>query len=73
MQFVSKGYSLNEMSNSVSKKKKETRNVSKGHECPRLKNKRKLLTPDADGDGRTEGRKGVPLYALFTILRMTGA
>ena len=33
----------------------QTRIVSKGHGCPRLKNlKRKLLTSDADGDGRTE-------------------
>ena len=42
---------------------------------PPEKLKGKLLTPDADGDGRrrTDGQTGVTLYALSTILRMTGA
>ena len=33
-----------------------TKNVSKGHGCLRMKNKRKLLTPNADRDGRTNGQ-----------------
>ena len=46
----------------------ETRNVSKGHGCLRLKKlKGKLLTPDADGG------TGAALNALSTILRIAGA
>ena len=34
-----------------------TRNMSKEHECPRLKTlKRKFLTPDVDGDGQGKGQ-----------------
>ena len=38
---------------------------------PPEKLKRKLLTPDAEGDERR--RTGVIRYALSTILRMAGA
>ena len=34
--------------------------------------KRKLLTPDEDRYGRVDGRTGVTLYALSTIVRMAG-